>query len=93
LYSSPDIIKEIKSRRMRWEGNVARKGEIRNSYSNFVGKPEGKRSLGRRRYRWEDNIKMSLRETGWGIVDWMHLAQDRDKWQTVVNMVMYLGVP
>jgi hypothetical protein len=67
LYSSPDIIRQIKSRRMRWAGHVARKGEGRNVYSVLMGKPKGKRPLERPRRRWEDEIKMDLRETGWGV--------------------------
>jgi hypothetical protein len=66
LYSSPDIMRQIKSRRMRWAGHVARMGEGRNLYRFLVGKPEGKRPLGRPRRRWEDGIKMDLEETGWG---------------------------
>jgi hypothetical protein len=77
-YSSSNIIRTIKSRRMRWAGHVARMGEKRNAYRILVGKPEGRRSLGRPRRRWVDNIKMDLREIGWGGVDWFHLAQDRD---------------
>jgi hypothetical protein len=79
LYSSPSIIRIIKSRRMRWAGHVARMGEKRNAYRLLVGKPEGKRPLGRPRRRWVDNIKMDLLEIGWGGVDWIGLAQDRDK--------------
>jgi hypothetical protein len=67
LYSSPDIIRQIKSRRMRWAGHVTRMGEGRNVYRFLVGKPEGKRPLGRPRRRWEDGIKMDLREIGWGV--------------------------
>jgi hypothetical protein len=67
LYSSPDIIRQIKSRRMRWAGHVARMGEGRNVYRVLVGKPEGKRPLGRPRRRWKDGIKMDLREIGWGV--------------------------
>jgi hypothetical protein len=77
LYSSPNIIRQIKSRRMRWAGHVARMGEERNVYGVLMGKPEGKRQLGRPRRRWEDGIRMDLRETGWGSVDWIQLAQDR----------------
>jgi hypothetical protein len=66
LYSSPDTIRQIKSRRMRWAGHVARMGEGRKVYRVLVGKPEGKRQLGRPRRRWEDGIKMDLREIGWG---------------------------
>jgi hypothetical protein len=69
LYPSPSIIRIIKSRRMRWEGHVARIGEKRNAYRSLVGKPEGKRPLGRRRRRWVDNTKMELVEIGWDDVD------------------------
>jgi hypothetical protein len=92
LHLSPDIISQIKSRRMRWVGHVAHMGEERNLHKVLVGKPEGKRPLGRLRNRWEDGIRMDLRETGWGGVEWIHLAQDRDWWQAVVNTVMYLQV-
>jgi hypothetical protein len=92
LYSSPDIIRQIKSRRMRWEGHVARMGEWRNVYRVLVGKPEGKRALERPRRRWEDGIKMDLGEFGWGGVDCIYLAQDRDRWRAVVNAVMNLRV-
>jgi hypothetical protein len=74
LYSSPDIIRQIKSRRTRWAGHVARMGEGRNLYRVLVGKPEGKRPLGRPRRRWEDGLKMDLREIGWEGVEWIHLA-------------------
>jgi hypothetical protein len=67
LYSSPDIIRQVKSRRMRWAGHVARMAEGRNVYRVLVGKPEGKRPLGRPRRRWEDGIKMDLTEIGWGV--------------------------
>jgi hypothetical protein len=67
-------------------------GEGRNVYRVLVGKPEGKRPLGRPRHRWEDEIKMDLRETGWEGVEWIHLAQDRDRWRAVVNAVMNLRV-
>jgi hypothetical protein len=92
LYSSPDIIKQIKSRRMRWVGHVARMGEGRNVYRVLVGKPEGKRPLERPRQRWEDGIKMDIGENGWGGVEWIHLAQGRDHWQALVNAVMNLQV-
>jgi transcription termination factor 2 len=78
LYSSPNIIRMIKSRKMRWAGHVARMGETRNAYRILVGKPEGKRPLGRPRRRWVDNIIIDLREIGWDGVDWIDLAQDRD---------------
>jgi hypothetical protein len=93
LYSSPNILRIIKSRRVRWEGHVARMGEKINAYRLLVGKPEGKRTLGRPRLRWVDSIKMDLLEIGWGGVDWIGLAQDRDKWRALVNMVMNLRVP
>jgi hypothetical protein len=92
LYTSPDIIRQIKSRRMRWAGHVARMGEGRNVYRVLVGKPEKKRPLGRPRHRWEDGIKMDPREIGWGGVECIHLAQDRDRWRAVVNAVMNLRV-
>jgi hypothetical protein len=78
-YFSPSIIRMIKSRRMRWEGHVARMGEKRNAYRILVGKPEGKRPLGRPRRRWVDNIKIDLREIGWDGMDWIDLAQNRDR--------------
>jgi hypothetical protein len=77
LYSSPSIIRLIKSRRMRWAGHVARMGEKRNVYRLLVGKPEGKRPLGRPRRMWIDNIKMDILEIGVSVVDWIGLAQDR----------------
>jgi hypothetical protein len=93
LYSSPSINRIIKSRRMRWVGHVARMGEKRNVYRLLVGKTEGKRALGRSRCRWMDNIKMDLVEIGWGGVDWIGRAQDRDKWRALVNAVMNFWVP
>ena len=83
----------IKSRRMRWAGHVARMGEERGEYRVLVGKPEGKRPLGRPRRRWVDNIRMDLQEVGCGYVDWIGLAQDRDRWRTLVSAVMILRVP
>jgi hypothetical protein len=83
----------LKSRRLRWAGHVARMGERRGAYRALVGKPEGRKPLGRPRRRWEDNIKMDLREIGCGGADWIDLAQDRDMWRTVVNTVMNLLVP
>ncbi|KAJ4444070.1 hypothetical protein ANN_05859 [Periplaneta americana] len=90
LYSSPDIIRNIKSIRLRWAGHVARMGESRNA---LVGRPEGKRPLGRPRRRWEDNIKMDLREVGYDDRDWINLAQDRDQWRAYVRAAMNLRVP
>jgi hypothetical protein len=78
LYSSPNIFRMIKSRRMRWAGHVERTGEKRGVYRVLVGKPEGNRPLGRPRRRWEDNIKMDLQEVGCEGIDWIDLDQDRD---------------
>jgi len=93
LYSSPNIFWVIKKRRMRWARHVARMGEMRGVYMDLMGKPEGKRPLGRPRRRWEDNIKMNLEEVGCGGMDWIELAQDRDRCRAVVNAVMNLRVP
>ncbi|KAJ4428825.1 hypothetical protein ANN_25818 [Periplaneta americana] len=93
LYSSPDIIRNLKSRRLRWAGHVARMGESRNAYRVLVGRPEGKRPLGRPRRRWEDNIKMDLREVGYDDRDWINLAHDRDRWLAYVRAAMNLRVP
>jgi hypothetical protein len=79
LYVSPNIIRVIKLRRMRLAGNVARMETTKNAYKTFVGEPEGKRALGISRHRWEDNIRMVLREIGWEAAEWMNLAQDRDQ--------------
>jgi hypothetical protein len=92
LYSSPSIIRMIKSRRMRWEGHIARIWEKTNAYRLFVGKPEGKRPLGRSRRRLVNNIQMDLSETGWGGVDYIGLARNRDKWRALENEVMNLRV-
>ena len=93
LYSSPNIVRVIKSRRMRWAGHVARMGEEGWVYRVLVGKPEGKRPLGRPRRRWVDNIRMDLQEVECGYMDWIGLAQDRDRWRTLVSAVMNLRVP
>jgi hypothetical protein len=93
LYSSPSIIRMIKSRILSCTGHVARLGEKRNAYMILVGKREGKRSLGRQRRRWVDNNKMDLREIGWDGGDWIDLAQDRDQWKALVNSAMNLRVP
>ena len=93
LYSSPNIVRVIKSRRIRWAGHVARMGEERGAYRVLVGKPEGKRPLRRPRHRWEDNIRMDLQEVELGYEDWIGLAQDRDRWRTLVSAVRNLRVP
>jgi hypothetical protein len=93
LYSSPIIIRTIKSRRMRWAGHVAHMEEKRNAYRILMGKPEGKRPLCRPRRRWAGNIKMALRDIGWGCMDWIHLAQDKDQWRPLVITVINLRVP
>jgi hypothetical protein len=93
LYSSPSIIRIMKSRRMRWVGHVARMGEKRNVYRLLLGKPEGKRPLGRPRCRWIDNIKMDLLEIGLSVVYWIGLAQDRYRWRALVNAVMNFRFP
>jgi hypothetical protein len=89
LYSSPSIGRVIKARRMRWAGHVALMGEVRGAYNFLVGS----RPLRRPRRRWEDNIEMDLKEIGFGDVDWIHWAQDRDRWRALVNTVMNLRVP
>ena len=93
LYSSPNIVRVIKSKRMRWAGHVARMGEDRGVYRVLVRKPEGKRPLGRPRHRWVDNIRMNLQEVGCGYMDWIGLAQDRDSWRTLVSAITNLRVP
>ena len=93
LYSLPNIVRVVKSRRMRWAGHVARMGEGRVVHRVLVGKPEGKRPLWRPRPRWEDNIKVDLQEVGGGCGNWMELAQDRDRWRALVRTVRNLRVP
>ena len=93
LYSLPNIVRVVKSRRMRWAGHVARMGKDRGVHRVLVGKPEGEGPLGRPRHRWEDNIKMDLQEVGWGHGDWMELAQDRDGWRALVGTVRNFWVP
>jgi hypothetical protein len=90
---TPSKIRMIKSRRMRLAGHVARMGAKRNVYRILVGKPEGRRQLGRPRHRWMDNIKVDLREIGWDDMDCIDLAQDRDQWRALMNTVMNLRVP
>jgi len=93
LYSSPNIVRVIKSRRMRWAGHVARMGEERAVCKVVVGKPEGRRPLGRPRCRWADNVRMDLQEVGCVYMDSIGLDQDRDRWRTLVSAVMNLQVP
>ena len=92
LYCLPNIVRVIKSSRMRWAGHVARMGKGRGMYRVLMGKPEEKRLLGRPRRRWEDNIKMDLQEVGCGVMDWIELAQDRDRWRVLVNVVINFRV-
>jgi hypothetical protein len=87
------MIRMIKSKRMGWAGHVTRMREKRNGYRILEEKLEGKTPLGRPRRRWEDNIKIDLREIGWDGIDWIDVAQDRDKWRALVNTVMNLRVP
>jgi hypothetical protein len=91
-YSSPDVIRQIESRRMRWAIYVARMREDRKVYKVLVGKSEGKTPLERQWHRREKGIRKDLEETGWGGVEWIHLAQARERWRAVVNTVMKLGV-
>jgi len=93
LYCSTNIVRVIKSRRMRWAGQVARMGREEANTEFWWGEPEGKRPLRRPKLRREDNIKMDLQEVGCGGMDWIDLAQDRDRWRTLVNAVMNLRVP
>jgi len=93
LYCSPNIVRVIKWRRVRWGGHVARMGEERGVYRLLVGKPAGRRPQGRPRRRWVDNIRMDLQEVGCGYTDWIGLAQARDRWRTLVSAVMNLRVP
>jgi hypothetical protein len=93
LYSSPSIIRIIKSRSIRWAGHVARMGDKRNVYRLLIGKTKGKRPLGRPRGRWIDNIKMDLLERGLNVVVLIGLTQDMYRWRALVNSVMNLRVP
>jgi hypothetical protein len=87
LYSSPSIIRIITARRARWAGHVGRMGEKRKAYRLLVRKPEGRRPLERPRRRWVDSIRIDLVQVGWGGVDWIGLAQDRDRWRAQLNGV------
>jgi hypothetical protein len=93
LYSLSYIVRVVKSRRMRWAGHLARVGEGRVVHRVLVGKPEGKRPLGRSRRRWEYNIKRDLQEVGGGCGDWVERAQDRYRWRALVSTVMNFRVP
>jgi hypothetical protein len=93
LYSLPNIVRGVKSRRMRWAGHVGRMGEERGVHRVLVGKPEGKRPLGRPRRIWEDHIRMDIQEVGEGSGDWMELAQDRDRWRALVSTMRDFRVP
>ena len=93
MYSSPDSVWVIKWRRMTWVGHVAHTGERRGIYRFLVGKLEGKRPLGRPRHRWEDIIKMDLQEVACVDMDGIEMAQDRDRWQSLVNAVVNHWVP
>jgi len=93
LYSSPNVVQVIKSRRMKWAGHVAHMGEERGVYRVLLGKPEGRRPLGRPIHRLVDNIRTDLQEVGCGYMDWIGMAQDRDRWRTLVSAVMNLRVP
>jgi hypothetical protein len=93
LYSSPNIIQVIKSKIMGWAGHVVRMGEGRAAHRVLVGRPDGRRPLGRPRRRLEDIIKKGLQELGWVGMDWIELAQDGDRWRALVNAIMNIRVP
>jgi hypothetical protein len=93
LYSSVNIVRVIKSRRMKWVGHVPCMGEGRGVYRVLVGRPEGKKPLERPRHRWEDNIKLYLREIGFDGANWIQLAQNRVQWWAFINTVINLWVP
>jgi len=93
LYSSPNIVRVIKARRLRWVGHMTRMGEGRNVYRALVGRPERMRPLRRPRRRWKDNTKLDLREIGIDGANWIRIAQDRVQWGTFVNTVMNHRVP
>jgi hypothetical protein len=93
FYPLPRIIRMNESKKMRWTGLVARIGEKRNAYRILKENLEGRRSLGRPRSRWEDNIRTDLREIEWGVMDWIHMAEHRDQWRALVNTAMNFRVP
>jgi hypothetical protein len=93
LFSVPNIIWVIKSRRMRCVGHAANMGDRKGAYGVLVGRPEGRRLLKRPRCRWVDNIKTDLQEVVWGGLDWIPVPQDRDRWRLLVNAVMNLRLP
>ena len=93
LYCSPNIVRVIKSRIMRWAGHVAHMGEERGVYRVLLGKPEGRRPPGKPRCRWVDNNKVDLQEVGCGYMDWIGLTQDRDRWRALVSAIMNLRIP
>ena len=93
MYYSLNIVRMIKSRKMTWAGHVARMGEERGVFRLLVGKPEGRRPLGRPMRSWVDNIRTDLQEVGCGYMDWIGLAQDRDRWRKLVSALMNLRVP
>jgi len=93
LYSSSNVPWVIKSRRMRWAGHVARMEDRRGAYRVLMWRPDGRGPLGRPRCRWEENLKIDIQKVGWGGMDWLALAQDRDRWRALVNAVINLRVP
>ena len=93
MYRSPNIVRVIKSRRLRWAGHVTRMDEGRIVFKILIGKPTGKRPLGRSRRRWEDNIRMDLEEIGINARNWVDWAQDRNYWRALVNTALNLWVP
>ena len=93
MYRSPNKVRGIKSRRLRWAGHVARMEEGRSAFKILTGKPTGKRPLGRPRRRWEDNIKINLEEIGINAGNWVDSAQNRNYWRALVNAALNLRVP
>ena len=93
MYRSPNIVRVIKSRRLRWAGHIARMEEVRSAFKISTGKRVGKRPLGRPRRRWEDNIRMDLEKLGINAGNWVDSAQDRNYWRALVNAALNLRVP